>query len=114
MCLKLSKKKSETAIDLGQRVRAVEVRIEGINSRMDRFEDYCKETQDVYRESFGDLNSRIEKFLTNEVHDLEIAIEDARNQQRQPLSSWDWTKIIIAIVTVVGSIIIALAQYKVI
>ena len=114
MCLKLSKEKVKDTIVLRERVRAVEVKIEGISGRMDRFEDYCKETQDIYRESFGDLNARIEKFLINEVHDLEIAIEDARNQQRQPLSSWDWTKIVIAIITVVGSIIIALAQYKVI
>lgn len=103
----LSREKKE----IGERVRAVEVKVDGLGERMDRFEDYCKETQAVYRESFADLNARMEKFLTNEIHDLESAIQDAKDTKRESLSNWDWTKILIAIVTVVGSIVIALAQY---
>jgi len=94
-----------------ERIRAVEVRVNGLNSRMDRFEGYCKETQEIYRESFASLNERLQKFLNNEVHDLQEAIASVKKIKRDPLSAADMVKIAIAVITVTGSVIIAAIQF---
>lgn len=93
-----------------ERIRALEVHQQNFILRLDHFEEYCKQSQALNRETFNALNNRIERFITNEVHDLEEAIKDAKNTQRAPLSRQDWVKIITAVITVSGGIIVALIQ----
>lgn len=94
--------------DTRERVRALEVTIQAHEQRMSRFELYCKETQQIYRESFTDLNDRIERFLNHKVHELEVEIESVKKAKRQPLSLLDWTKITLAIISATTAIIVAL------
>ena len=77
---------------------------------MNRFEAYCKDTQQVFRESFQDMNTRIEDFLNHEVTELKASIKDAKNTQREPLSRWDWTKILVTTITVAGTVAVALIK----
>lgn len=104
----------ETDLPHGERIRALERDVEHLDERMDRFETYCKETQQVYRESFTDMNDRIEKFLNHQITILNESIKDAKNTRREPLSRWDWTKIIAAIITVAGMVTVALIQSSII
>jgi len=94
----------------GERIRALEVQVASTEARVNRFEVYCKETQQLYRESFVDMNERLDKFINHKVHELETKITDAKNAKRQSLSWLDWTKIVATTVTVVGAIIVALIQ----
>lgn len=96
--------------DCRERIRALEVEVIVLNQRMDRFETFCRETQQVYRDSFSDMNERIEKFVNHKVHDLESQIKDAKHTNREPLSLLDWTKIVVAGITITGTIIVALIQ----
>ncbi len=100
----------ETDVSHAERIRALEKDIEHLDERMDRFEGYCKETQQIYRESFQDMNSRLEDFLNHQVTDLKKSIKDAKNTRRAPLSTWDWTKILVTIITVAGTVFVALAE----
>ena len=100
----------ETDVVYAERIRALEKDVEHLDERMDRFEAYCKETQTIYRESFQDMNVRIEKFLNHEVSLLKASIKDAKNTKRAPLSTWDWTKIMVTIITVAGTVFVALAE----
>jgi len=100
--------------DLRERVRALEVKTDNIKVRMDKFEIFCKETQGIYRESFADLNTRMEKFLNHEVHRLQDEIDEAKGLRREPMSRSDWVKLLGITIGVVGTVIVALIQYGII
>ena len=100
----------ETDVVYAERIRALEKDVEHLDERMDRFENYCKDTQQIFRESFQDMNTRIEDFLNHEVTKLKASIKDAKNTQRAPLSRWDWTKILVTSITVAGAVAVALIK----
>ena len=102
----MGERKSDVAY--AERIRALEKDVQYLDERLNRFESYCKDTQLIFRESFQDMNTRIEDFLNHEVTELKESIKDAKNTQREPLSRWDWTKILVAIITVAGTVAVAL------
>ena len=89
--------------------KQVQIYIDAVNARMTRFEEYCKENQQLMRDALQNLDERIDKFLNHQIHELESKIEEAKNSHKT-LSRWDWVKIVVVSISAMGSIVVALIQ----
>ncbi len=91
--------------ELKQRVTAVEVKVDKIQ------EDFTEHEQ-LNRASFDKLGKRIDKFMNNEVHHLQLQIDAIK--KHNGMTRTDWVKILTATIVVTGTVIVALIQYGVI
>lgn len=91
--------------ELKQRVTAVEVKV-------GKLQEDLIEHEQLNRKDFDRLGKRIDRFINNEVHDLQIQINAIK--KHNGLTRADWVKILTTTIIVTGTVIVALIQYGVI
>jgi hypothetical protein len=98
--------------DISERVTRNEERIKTLFTKSNKNEgdiDTIKEAMAACQirqiQAIESIEGKILSWQNHEKHQLERKIEDAKNVNREPLSRSDWVKILIAIISVSGTII---------
>lgn len=93
----------EGQMELSNRTTRNEEKISSIALRLSGQEANCLRIHDA-------LDRRLEKYINNEVHELQQEIERVRLQKREALSRSDWAKIVVTFISTSGLVAIALIE----
>ena len=90
-----------------ERIIKLEGRVEGVEKTLARMDWDTKACQDRQNKAWEGLNTRIDKFLNNELAHVD---ERLLGVEGRGISGADWAKIILAIVTAAGGVFIAMVN----
>lgn len=90
-----------------ERLIKLESRVDSIERYLNRMDTDTKECQERQSKAWDTLNTRMDKFLNNELKHVDERLLDIEGKG---ISGADWAKIILAIITAAGGVFIALVN----